>query len=58
MTGDEEERVGGGGRVGEERVGGAVAEKVEREQMEEGEELMDGDAVVMEVELIQYLISF
>ena len=62
MTGDEEERVGGsrvgeervggGGRVGEERVGGAVAEKVEREQMEEGEELMDGDAVVMEVELI------
>ena len=68
MTGDEEERVGagarvwedgvGGGRVGEERVGGAVAEKVEREQMEEGEELMDGEAVVMEVELIQYLISF
>ena len=65
MTGDEEERVGGGrvgedgvggGRVGEERVGGAVTEKVEREQMEEGEELMDGEAVVMEVELIQYLI--
>ena len=46
-----EERVGGG-RVGEDGVGGAVAEKVEREQMEEGEELMDGDAVVMEVELI------
>ena len=58
MTGDEEERVGGGGRVGEDGVGGAVAEKVEREQMEEGEELMDGEAVVMEVELIQYLISF
>ena len=50
MTGDEEERVGGGARVGEDRVGGA--EKVEREQMEEGEELMDGEAVVMEVELI------
>ena len=65
MTGDEEEervmgggRVGedsvGGGRVGEERVGGG--EKVEREQMEEGEELMDGEATVMEVEL--NLVSF
>ena len=60
MTGDEEEervvggsRVGedivGGGRVGEDRVGGG--EKVEREQMEEGEELMDGEAAVIEVEL-------
>ena len=56
MTGDEEEegRVGGG-RVGEEgRVGGA--EKVEREQMEEGEELMDGEAAVMEV-LLNFFIS-
>ena len=64
MTGDEEEdRVGedsvgeelvGGGRVGEEGVGGG-ADKVEREQMEEGEELMDGEAVVMEVELNFFL---
>ena len=55
MTGDEEEeRVVGGGRVGEEIVGGG--EKVEREQMEEGEELMDGEAAVIEVEL--NLVSF
>ena len=55
MTGDEEEeRVVGGGRVGEDRVGGG--EKVEREQMEEGEELMDGEAAVIEVEL--NLVSF
>ena len=55
MTGDEEEeRRVGGGRVGEEsRVGGA--EKVEREQMEEGEELMDGEAAVIEVLLICFL---
>ena len=70
MTGDEEEervvgggRVGGelvgGGRVGEDFVGeegvGGGADKVEREQMEEGEELMDGEAVVMEVELNLFL---
>ena len=56
MTGDEEERLGGGGggSVGEGRVGGA--EKVEREQMEEGEELMDGEAVVMEVELADFIL--
>ena len=55
MTGDEEEeRRVGGGRVGEEsRVGGA--EKVEREQMEEGEELMDEEAAVIEVLLICFL---
>merc|ERR1719242_819760 len=48
MTGNEEEDM----RVGEGRVGGAEkAEKVEREQMEEGEELIDGEAAVMEVEL-------
>ena len=60
MTGDEVERDGGvGGRAGEEsRVGGAVAEKVEREEMEEGEELMDGEAVVMEVQLTSYPISY
>ena len=55
MTGDEVERDGGvGGRAGEEsRVGGAVAEKVEREQMEEGEELIDGEAAVMEVGIFE-----
>ena len=65
MTGDEEEeRVMGGGRVGEDSVGGGRVgeeivgggEKVEREQMEEGEELMDGEAAVIEVEL--NLVSF
>ena len=55
MTGDEEEERGvGGGRVGEEsRVGGA--EKVEREQMEEGEELMDEEAAVIEVQMNFFL---
>ena len=41
-------------RVGEGRVGGAEkAEKVEREQMEEGEELIDGEAAVMEVGIFE-----
>ena len=47
MTGNEEEDM----RVGEGRVGGA--EKVEREQMEEGEELIDGEAAVMEVGIFE-----
>ena len=47
MTGNEEEdmRVGGGGAE--------KAEKVEREQMEEGEELIDGEAAVMEVGIFE-----
>ena len=50
MTGNEEEDM----RVGEGRVGGAEkVEKVEREQMEEGEELIDGEAAVMEVGIIE-----
>ena len=50
MTGNEEEDM----RVGEGRVGGAEkVEKVEREQMEEGEELIDGEAAVMEVSIFE-----